>query len=267
MIIDAHAHTFPDKIAEKALHRLAVISGITPATNGTVSGTISYMKSLNIDKFINLNIATSPSQQITINNTAAENNEKYHAMISTGSVHPDNPDTLNELQRIKDLSIKAIKLHPDYQGFFIDEEKLFPIYQMCSDLDLPIIFHSGWDCYSPQLVHAMPEASAKIAKKFPRLKMVLAHFGGLKLWDDVVEHLVGLQNVYFDTAMAATYMDSTDTAMKIINKHPIENIFLGSDCPWESPDKSVDFIESLPLSDDYKEKILGTNAALFFNIK
>ena len=102
-------------------------------------------------------------------------------MISTGSVHPDNPDALNELQRIKDLSIKAIKLHPDYQGFFIDEEKLFPIYQMCSDLDLPIVFHSGWDCYSPQLVHAMPEASAKIAKKFPRLKMVLAHFGGLKL--------------------------------------------------------------------------------------
>ena len=123
MIIDAHAHTFPDKIAEKALHRLAIISGITPATNGTVSGTISYMKSLNIDKFINLNIATSPSQQITINNTAAENNKKYHAMISTGSVHPDNPDALNELQRIKDLSIKAIKLHPDYQGFFIDEEK------------------------------------------------------------------------------------------------------------------------------------------------
>ena len=68
MIIDTHAHTFPDKIATKALTRLSLIAGITPATDGTVSGTVSYMKSLNIDRFINLNIATAPGQQITINN-------------------------------------------------------------------------------------------------------------------------------------------------------------------------------------------------------
>ena len=46
MIIDTHAHTFPDKIAEKAISRLAKISGIKPATNGTVSETVSYMKKL-----------------------------------------------------------------------------------------------------------------------------------------------------------------------------------------------------------------------------
>lgn len=267
MIIDAHAHTFPDKIAEKALHRLQVISGITPATNGTVSGTISYMKSLNIDKFINLNISTSPSQQTSINNTAAENNIIYTDMISTGSVHPDNPDAINELSRIKSLNIKAIKLHPDYQEFFINEEKLYPIYEACSNLNLPIIFHAGWDCYSPDLVHATPEASLEIAKNFPKLKMVLAHFGGLKMWQDVRDYLAGVENVYFDTAMAATYMDNSDIAMQIINKHPIENIFMGSDCPWESPDKSVEFIQSLPISDDKKEKILGANAASFFNIQ
>lgn len=267
MIIDAHAHTFPDKIAERAIQRLEKISGIKAATNGTVADTLAYMKKVNIDKFLNLNIATSPTQQYTINSTAAENNNKYREMISTGSVHPDNPDSVEELHRIKNLSIKAIKLHPDYQEFFIDEEKLFPIYQACSDLDLPIIFHSGWDCYSPDLVHAMPEASAKIAKKFPKLKMVLAHLGGLKMWDDVSSHLSGLENVYFDTAMAATYINDVNVAMKIINKHPIENIFLGSDCPWESPDASVKFVESLPLTDDAKEKILGKNAAYFFDIK
>ncbi len=147
------------------------ISGIKAATNGTVADTLVQMKKAGVDKFLNLNIATSPNQQSTINTTAAENNEKYPEMISTGSVHPDNPECVEELHRIKNLSIKAIKLHPDYQGFFIDEEKLFPIYQTCSDLELPIVFHSGWDCYSPDLVHAVPEASAKIARKFPKLKM------------------------------------------------------------------------------------------------
>lgn len=266
MIIDAHAHTFPDKIAERAIQRLEKISGIKAATNGTVADTLVQMKKAGVDKFLNLNIATSPNQQSTINTTAAENNEKYPEMISTGSVHPDNPECVEELHRIKNLSIKAIKLHPDYQGFFIDEEKLFPIYQTCSDLELPIVFHSGWDCYSPDLVHAVPEASAKIARKFPKLKMVLAHLGGLKMWDDVYSHLAGLENVYFDTAMAATYIKDTDIAMKIINKHPIDNIFLGSDCPWEFPEASIKFVESLPLTDDIKEKIFYKNAAKFFNI-
>jgi len=162
--------------------------------------------------------------------------------------------------------LKGIKLHPDYQDFFIDEERLYPIYEACSELELPIVFHAGWDCYSPDVIHAVPAASAKVAADFPKLKMVLAHFGGLRLWDDVETFLTGLENVYFDTAMAATYMQDPGIAMRIINKHPIENIFMGSDCPWEAPDRSAAFVESLPISDDRKEKILGQNAALFYGI-
>ena len=264
MIIDAHVHTFPDKIAEKALHRLEVISGLTRTTNGTVADTMKYMKNMNIDKFINLNIATSPGQQHTINTVAAENNKIYPDMISLGSVHPDAPDAIKELYRIKSLSIKGIKLHPDYQDFFIDEQRLYPIYEVCSELELPIVFHAGWDCYSPNVIHAVPSARAKVAADFPKLKIVLAHFGGINLWDEVEAQLAGLENVYFDTAMAATYMRDPKIAMKILDKHPIENIFLGSDCPWESPDRSVSFIDTLPISDDRKEKILGQNVAAFY---
>lgn len=266
MIIDTHAHTFPDHIAEKALHRLATVSGLTPVTDGTISGTRTAMQRLKIDKFVNLNIATSPSQQHTINTVAAENNQKYTDMISLGSVHPDHPDAVSELTRIKSLSIKAIKLHPDYQDFFIDDKKLYPIYAACAELDLPIVFHAGWDCYSPDVVHAPPAASARVAADFPSLKIVLAHFGGLYCWEDVEALLTGYENVFFDTAMAATYMKDPAIAMKIINKHPIENIFMGSDCPWEDPSQSAAFIESLPITDDQKEKILGLNAKVFYRL-
>lgn len=266
MIIDAHVHTFPDAIADKALRRLEKISGLTRATDGTVNSTVDYMKKLKIDKFINLNIATSPNQQHTINDVAAQNNKEYADMVSLGSVHPDNPDAVNELYRIKSLSIKGIKLHPDYQEFFADDKKLYPIYETCAELNLPIVFHAGWDCYSPDVVHAPPVRTITVAKDFPRLKMVLAHFGGLYLWEDVENLLAGFENVYFDTAMAYTYMKSPDMAMRIIHKHPIENIFLGSDCPWEAPNKSVEFVESLPLSDDDKEKILGRNAKTFYDL-
>ena len=266
MVIDAHVHTFPGNIAGKALHKLQVISGLTPVTDGTVQDTLQYMKQQQVDQFINLNIATAPGQQQTINTVAAENNEKYTEMVSLGSVHPDNPGAAEELYRIQNLQIKGIKLHPDYQDFFIDDKKAYPIYQTCADLGLPIVFHAGWDCYSPDVVHAPPSRSIKVALDFPKLKIVLAHFGGLKLWEDVETLLAGRENVYFDTAMAATYMGDPAIAMRIIRKHPIENIFLGSDCPWEAPLKSAEFVETLPLSDDRKEKILGLNAKAFYNL-
>lgn len=269
MIIDTHVHTFPDSIAPKAIWKLEKISGIKPATDGTVSDTIKFMGNIGIDMFINLNIATGINQQTTINNVAAGLNSQYEntSMISFGSVHYKNPEAIDELARIKELNIKGIKLHPDYQGFFIGDKELYPIYDICAQLDIPVVFHSGWDCYSPDVVHAPPEEGAKVAKNFPKLKMILAHFGGLMMWDDVLEHLAGLENVYLDTAMLATHCKDADTIHKILGKHPSDNVMLGSDCPWENPADSVKYVLNLPISDDYKEKILGKNAINFYGIE
>ena len=121
-----------------------------------------------------------------------------------------------------------------------------------------IVFHAGWDCYSPDLVHASPKASAEVAKRFPRLKMVLAHMGGLLMEDEVLKNLVGLENVYFDTAMMATY-SSPDKAVEIIKRHKHQRIFFGSDCPWENPADTLELLDGLGLSSCQKEDILAGN--------
>lgn len=259
-VIDFHTHTFPDKIAEGAVSKLQKISGITPFTNGTLTDTIEKMAETAVDRFVLLNIATLPKQQNTINNVACKVNADFGGKIlSFGSVHFEAEDYSEELDRIKAMGIKGVKLHPDYQGFMIDDERLFPIYEKCAELELPIVFHSGWDCYSPDLVHAPPARSAVVAKKFPKLKMILAHFGGLKMWDEVKKHLIGLENVYLDTAMCASYADRKQIE-EMIKLHNENNILLGSDCPWENPQKSVEFILKMDLEDRVKKKILSENA-------
>lgn len=75
------------------------------------------MKTMKIDKFVNLNIATAPGQQHTINTVAAENNKKYPDMISLGSVHPENPEAVDELRRIKELSLKESSCIPIIRTF------------------------------------------------------------------------------------------------------------------------------------------------------
>lgn len=261
MIVDFHTHTFPDKVAPKAIGKLAVISGITPYTDGTVADTLASQGKTGVDVCVCLNIATAPGQEHTINNTAAAICEEHEGhLVAFGSVHPESPNVLEELARIKELKLPGVKLHPDYQNFMVDESRMDPIYDTLAQLEIPTVFHSGWDCYSPDKVHCPPELAAKVAKRHPKLKMILAHFGGLRRWEDVLDHVAGIPNVYMDTAMAATYALPYDLAGKILAKHPLENILLGSDCPWEDPTKSIAWVEGLPVSDDQKEAILGGNA-------
>ena len=166
---------------------------------------------------------------------------------------------------LKESGVRGIKLHPDYQGFMINDRAWFPVYESCQDLGLVIVFHAGWDCYSPQLIHARPKASAEVAQAFPRLKMVLAHMGGLKLEDEVLAFLAGRANVYFDTAMGGTYMNR-EKVRRIIDLHPAENILFGSDCPWEDPVKTLDFVDSMGLGREARERVLAGNAIRLYGL-
>lgn len=261
MKIDFHVHTFPDRIAPKAVGRLASISGITPFTDGTTADTLQKMEKNGIDVSVCLNIATRPGQEQTINDTAALLFEESGGkLVGFGSVHPDTPGAADELARCRSLGLKGIKLHPDYQEFIVDEKRLWPLYEALSDLGLFVTFHSGWDCYSPAKIHCPPENAARAAKAFPHLRMCFAHFGGLRMWNDVDNYLAGLDNVFFDTAMAATMGMDPSLARRIVSRHNPDNILLGSDCPWEDPSISAAWVESLGLSDSLTEKILGTNA-------
>ncbi len=261
MIIDFHVHTFPDRVAPKAVGKLANISGIIPFTDGTVDDTLAKMDVNGIDRSVCLNIATRPGQERTVNDTAAALFEKTGGrLIGFGSVHPDSPDAIEELARAKEIGLRGIKFHPDYQEFMVEERRMWPLYEALQELGLFVTFHSGWDCYSPDHIHCFPEKAAEVAKAFPRLRMCFAHFGGLRMWDDVFKYLAGLENVYFDTAMAATMKLEPVLARNIIAKHPRDNIMLGSDCPWENPAVSVDYVLGLGLSDNMTESILYKNA-------
>ncbi len=141
MIIDFHVHTFPDKLAPRVIPKLSEAAGIEPQTDGTINDTLEKMKEWGVDRAVILNIATAPTQQNTINSVAAENN--HLPLYTFGSVHPDGEDKISELKRIKELGLYGIKMHPEYQQFYVDDEKALPIYEECSALGLPIVFHAG----------------------------------------------------------------------------------------------------------------------------
>ncbi|MBR6338069.1 MAG: amidohydrolase family protein, partial [Ruminococcus sp.] len=141
MLIDMHVHAFNEKIAAKALAVLVGNSSLTPLTDATTAGTLKKLDEWGVDKAAILSIATKPSQQGIINSWAAS--IKSERLLPFGSVHPDADDWYDELVRIKRSGLYGVKLHPDYQGFKIDEPRLFPVYEACAELSLPLLLHSG----------------------------------------------------------------------------------------------------------------------------
>ncbi len=265
MIIDFHTHAFSEKIAERAMSKLTATSGIKPYTDGTVNDLLKKMKNSGVDKSVVLPIATKPTQQRIVNSWAKEiMSDKIYPF---GSVHPDAEDALDELDRIKESGLYGVKLHPDYQNFFADDEKVFPIYQKCSELGLMIVFHGGYDPLSPNEIHGTPKAFAEIHKNFPNLTMILAHLGGMYCWKQVECIIAGTDgNIYLDVSCIAGEI-GMGILKRIIEKHGADRILFASDCPWDNPANEIKMIEELDICSEDKEKIFYKNAVKLLGIK
>ena len=262
MLIDFHTHCFPERIAKTALEKLSFVSGgMKPNTDGTVKGLEKIMKEQGVDKAVVLNIATNATQQRNVNDFAASINKGN--IISFGSVFPFSEDCLEELERIKALGLKGVKLHPDYQRFNVDDEQMIPIYKKISALGLITVFHAGFDYGFPPPYGATPEKMERALKWF-EAPVVAAHWGGLDCGEGVLKHLCG-KDIYFDTSFGCGNMPKY-FAQKILESHTADKILFGTDCPWHTAEMELRLLNSLKISDNEKEKITHQNAEKLLGI-
>lgn len=258
MLIDFHTHAYHPKIANTAVKNLAFAAGnITPMTDGTVEGLRRHtLEECGADMAVILHIATNPAQMQKTNDFAAA--VSGDGIVCFGSVHPDAPDALEELSRIKELGLPGVKFHPDYQHFYVDEPRMFPIYERIAELGLMTTFHSGVDIEFFDPVHCTPERLSKALPYFQGATVIAAHMGGFEMYNDVEKYLVG-KNVYFDTAVCGGILPRGQ-AKRIIEAHGADRVLFGSDMPWSSTKTQAKYIDCIEISDEDKEKIKYRNA-------
>ena len=263
MVIDFHTHAFPDKIAGGAMDKLSFASGgLKPQTNGTIAGLKEQMQSDGVDISVVQSIATNPGQQENVNNFAFEMN-KDSSIVAFGSVHPDAPDALEELDRIKDMGLKGVKFHPEYQSFYVDDPKMKPIYKKISSLGLITLFHAGHDYGFGEPYHCMPDNLIGALKWFDS-PVVAAHWGGVGCGTEVLNKLCGM-DVWFDLSFGYGIMPKA-VAQQIADKHTPDRLLFASDMPWHRPSWEKRLLETLDISESDKEKIYYKNAKKLLNI-
>lgn len=263
MVIDFHAHCFPEKIASKAMPKLKACAGVRGTyCDATPAGLLASMDACGVDACVVANIATNPRQQRQVNDFAISL-LKEPRFVPFGSVHPEAPDAAEELRRLAAAGIKGVKLHPDYQGFFPDEPRLFPLYREAARLGLITLFHAGVDIGLCDPVRATPARIARALPHFGGAPVVAAHFGGYLLWEEVMERLCG-KDIYFDTSYCARKMP-LPWALRILELHGPARILFGTDLPWADPLDEIEFVRQI--SADEGMAILGGNAARLLGLE
>lgn len=263
MLIDFHTHAFPDAIAARALallvERMEKRQGasILPIADGTAAGLIRLMDEENVDMSVLLPIATRPGNSASVNRFAKS--LESDRIVAFGSVHPMQHDWEAALEEIGRCNFPGIKLHPEFQEFFVDSPESIRVLKKCAALGLIVVFHAGEDVGYEPPVHATPIRLLRAMDKSPGAKVVAAHMGGFRMWDDVAKYLADTP-CYIDTAYVQKEMPR-DTCLGLIRLFGADRVLFASDSPWSRPrTESWAFLETLGLSDAEKNLISHENA-------
>jgi len=264
MIIDIHAHVFPEELAEKAIAELAECIDFTyhPVSDGTVSGLLKNMDDWGIDISVLQPVVTKQAQFKKINEwTAGVQSDR---IISFGGIYPHTDDYKRDIDFVVSLGLKGLKLHPEYQDFILDDDHMLRLYDYAFSKGLILLFHAGVDTAYPPPVKSTPRQFARIAETFRGEIIVAAHLGGYEQWDEVETELAG-KDIYLDTSTGFEYF-SKDQFLRILEKHGADRILFASDAPWSNAADEMEIIKSLPIPESDKAAILGGNAKKLLSI-
>lgn len=263
MLIDVHTHVFPADSAEKILSTVKERAHISSYSDGTVKGLQDSMAKAGIDISFISRITTNPEQVESVNQWLLDHSENNIYAFAT--IHPDMKMPQDYIEKLRQRGFKGVKVHPDYQGFYADDFRMYPYYEAAQIEKMPILFHAGLDRGLPPPARALPERLGKLLKDFPRLTIIAAHMGGEDNYEDTETCLLG-SDIFLDTSFVLRLMSKT-LLKRFVMKHSAERIFFGSDSPWKEQQEELEYLFSLPfISDDAKEKIAGKNAARLFGL-
>jgi hypothetical protein len=209
----------------------------------------------------------------------------YPNLYLAGSIKmTDNPHFERDLeilhQAVQNRQVIAVKLYPGYEPFAPNDSLCDPIYRLCDENQIPVIFHSGdtwWLFPQSRVRFAHPLFIDDVAVRYPGLKILIAHLGNP--WIRETAELVSKnRNVYTDMSgllspashrFEARYTEGLrGTILDLVAYcgHTGKLLF-GSDFPLYRQERYLDFFNSIPeFKRADRNRILSENAIRFFNL-
>ena len=261
-IINAHCHSYPEKIAERAVMGIRDFYDLDMSLNGKLDDLIRDGNKVGVTHYLIHSVATTPKQVKSINEFIAESvNTHPDLFTGFGTLHPDSDDIQGDFDHLIELGLKGVKLHPDFQQFAMDEERAFKIGEVVSEAKVPMQVHCGDFRYN----YSNPEQIKPFLDEFPDIPFIGAHFAGWSMWEDATEKLAGIPNLYVDVS-SSLYALTSETALDLIHAYGADRVLWGSDYPMWECDSEMAYFDKIDLTKKERSQILWENAAKLLKI-
>ena len=260
-VIDCHCHVYPAKIAEKAIAGTDSFYGAEPSgLDGTPETLLIENKKAGITRSLISSVATTAKQVHAANRFLADCAARFPESITAlGTLYPGSTDQAADVQEAIELGIRAIKLHPDIQGYALDDPRSMDIFALCEGR-LPVLLHTGDYRYD----YSNPNRLLKVLRAFPKLQFIGAHFGTYTIWEQA-EILCGQENLWVDCSSSMPFLSDT-RIVELIRSFGAERVLFGTDYPMWQPKQELEHFLRLPLKEAEKEMILHSNAETLFGL-
>jgi predicted TIM-barrel fold metal-dependent hydrolase len=212
-----------------------------------------------------------------------KNEKRLFALGSPQIIQRGSSEIDNYQKLLKEEVIKGLKLFPGHDPYNAADERCLPFYELLQKLGCPVVIHTGKVSSNPEIPDPMeyndPKYIVEIAKKFPDLKVIIAHY----YWPKIkycYEITKEISNIYFEISGCADdevikasggREKMADILRKTISDRPDKVIF-GTDWPLcdsktESGfKKHIGLVKSLALGEDIEQLIFWENANSIYKL-
>ena len=248
-IIDFHTHIYPEAVAAKAADSICKFYELEGGgMDGTIQKLLEQGAKAGTDRYVVLPVGLKPGSVRHINDFIIHQVAQYSQFTGFGTVHAAMDNLEEETEYIYNAGLKGIKMHPDTQLFAIDDERLFPMYDLAQG-KLTVMLHMG----DPRYDYSHPRRLRRVLDQFPKLQVIAAHFGGYCVQKEALECLYDT-DCFMDVSSSLMFMD-TETTMRYIHAYGPERLVYGSDYPLWDPYVEMQRFLQLPLTDTEREQI------------
>jgi uncharacterized protein len=285
-IIDAHVHFYPEEVAVDPVkwgteHReLWWTRCVAPAGRRSIQGWASAsvllrdMDRAGIEKCVLLGWYWENQETCNLQNGWFSALIKAHPdrLWAFATVQPRAEQVaLDALERALDTGFCGIgELFPQVQEFAYDNPYFARVLQMAAKRSIPVNMHVT-DPLTPTtaVTRATPlENFVRLAKDFPEVKLILAHWGGgLPFYELNPRVREALRNVSYDCAASPLLYDKR-IFRQVIDLVGVDRVLYGSDYPLltyardqQVPDfkRFLNDMVTADLTAEEQEKVLGKN--------
>ncbi|MBU4369888.1 amidohydrolase family protein [Patescibacteria group bacterium] len=196
-------------------------------------------------------------------------------MVGTLRVSQVNKVNLLKIEKLfQKKIIRGFKIFPGHDPVYPTDKRWCSMYKLCVKYNFPLIIHTGINVDNRRCAkYNDPKHIIKVAEKYPKLKIIIAHYFWPKL-DYCFSITNGFDNIYFDTSaladpevirMSGGIKKMKEVLTKTI-KRRVKSVLFGTDWPIGNVKKHINLINSLRITEEEKHKVFYKNALYLFNL-